>query len=189
MTKITLIFIAFISLVFRANSQCSVNSLTVNNRLYIGPSIYLTATNYGFLQCIDENNDWVLFQCDPSDPSLEVPGAMVVLQSLQSIGPFSFNSEMVSHVSHPTNSNYRNLSKDVFILVPAGTNRFITLVSGPDGRLLSIKDSGTASGTNVTIVDVHGQKIDGQTSVQITNDYGCVNLIYDYVNLRWWTTR
>lgn len=148
--------------------------------------ITLTTNQYGFLQCFDSREEgFLLFQCDPSDPSLEVPGLMWVGGYLNVGGPAAFNSTIISHLSKPVTNYYITQLSDAAILAPSGTTRTIVLNPGHDGRVLTIKDGGTASGTNLTIIDYHGEKIDGQSTLLLTNDYAAVTLMYDYPATRW----
>jgi len=167
------------------SADLAVGNLSVSNALTIANSVSLSVNEGGALQCVDAYNA-VLFYIDPADPSFQVPGLMVVGGYFQAAGPVAFNSTVITHLSRPTNSVYSASFDDAVVALPAGETRSVSLNAGYDGRQIVIKDTGTASGTNVVVSDVHGYKIDGATSISLSNDFQSVTLIYDGEALTWW---
>lgn len=166
----------------RSQSSLTVDQISVN-RLTIGNTAYFDVTN-SILRCFDAIDGELLFQSDTTDPSFEVPGMFVVVGPFEAIGQAHFNAAIIVNITFPTNSTYLTRFEDSFIVIPPGVTNVI-LNPGYDGRLLTIKDGGLASTTNVTIVDIHGERFDGATSLKFTNDYASVSLIYNYKNNRW----
>jgi hypothetical protein len=78
-----------------------------------------------------------------------------------------------------TNGSYTNTPNDRFVYIPSGsarTNRLFDATTSTNA-LITIKDApGHAAGTNIIVVGLSGQTIDGAASYTMSGAYGAVTL-------------
>ena len=128
-----------------------------------GPSTSFTVKNTGVL-------------------SLIAGSGITINQSTGNITISSFGADLINVIG--VTSNYTATLTDEYIGVSSVSAITITLPSGVEGRVYSIKDEYGQGSGKITIQPQTGQKIDGKTNYIISVPYQCVACVFRAGN--WW---